>query len=99
MRTTLTLASIAAALALSAYLLRLAVRTVFFARTAAVGTDVAVFVGILCVVALLCSFIAVRLQAEPRWLPLVALTVNGLLSLAYLLLYVFGKFGPVQPKV
>lgn len=99
MRTTLTWTSVAAALALSIYLSWLTARTAFFARAAAVGADTAVLVGILCLVALLCSLTAVRLKAEPHWLSVAVLVATSLLSLTYFILFIGGKFGPVGPKV
>jgi|FrelakmetLWP11LW_1041352.scaffolds.fasta_scaffold69150_2 hypothetical protein len=99
MRTTLTWTSVAAALALSIYLSRLTARTAFFARAAAVGADTAIFVCILCLVALLCSLSAVKLKAEPHWLSVAVLVASSLLSLTYLILFVGGKFGPIGPKV
>ncbi len=99
MRVTLTALSFATALTLSVYLYRLAVRTAYFVRSAAVGGDIATIVATVCVLGLVCALLALRLQFQPRWVAVALLVVNALLALIYLILYTTGKFGPMEPKI
>jgi hypothetical protein len=85
-------------LVLLGYLVSLVGRTDWFSRAAAVGVDVAVFVAGLCFFGIFLSILATRFEGKYHWLPLVVLSLNVLLSLVYLALGVFGKFGSFGPK-
>jgi len=81
--------------ALILYLFSLAHRTSWFERTAAVGGDVVAIVAIVNIVAVITAIVAKSHFSDRfgRWLLLVSLA----LFIAYFLLYVVGKFGPVAP--
>ncbi len=93
----LRLAALGSWLLLAGYFYRLAFRTAFFQRTAAVGGDVVVIVASLCIFACTLSVILVLMGRVPRVLDLALLFCNAIALVAYGGLYLFGKFGPVVP--
>jgi uncharacterized membrane protein YwaF len=90
------IASVSTAMASSIYLCAIAMRTDLFSRTTAVGGDVVLIVAAVCFVGLLSSIIAFRFRKNMRGLVLTMLVLNTLASLAYLMLFAMGKFGPFE---
>jgi hypothetical protein len=91
----LRLAALGSWLLLAGYFYRLASRTAFFQRTAAVGGDVVVIVASMCIFACALSVILVLMGRAPRALDLVLLFGNAIALAVYGGLYFFGKFGPI----
>lgn len=84
--------------ALALYLVRLMLRTSLFERTAAVGADTLLIVGVTSTCALLLSALFFR-NTSGSGIARVVLWVNIGLVACYTILFLLGKFGPVGPKM